>query len=307
MSDRVSVVVPTYQRADVLARSLRSVAAQTHRPIQLVVVDDGSTDETRAVVEGFEATADLEVVYHRQENAGCAAARNRGLALADGEWVLFLDSDDALEPGAVAALLDAARGADAAFAYGPAVEVSAGGAERLNRPVAAGAPDRLATALFMDPNVRNGAVLFRTAVVRDAGGFDASLRHSEDTDLLQRVAAVHPGAYADAPTVRVHHHGSNKSRNRVAVVGALIRSASRALEEFPELAAALGPAGPARLRQLERQRVRALVLRGDFQEAAASPAHARRALDRLCIRLGTTLPARAWAWARVRLGRPAVA
>lgn len=304
---RVSVVVPTYQRADVLPRALRSVANQSHRPLEVVVVDDGSTDGTRRVVEAFRPKSDLEVVYHRQENAGCAAARNQGLALADGEWVLFLDSDDALEPGAVAGLLEAARAADASFAYGPAMEVLAGGVERLNRPVAAAAPERLATALFLDPNVRNGAVLFRTDVVRDAGGLDASLRHSEDTDLLQRVAAAHTGAYSDAPTVRVYHHGTNKSRNRVAVVRALIRSATRALEEFPELAAALGPAGPARLRQLERQLVRALVLRGDLHEAAAAPPHARRALDRVCIRLNTALPARAWAWTRVRLGRPAVA
>jgi glycosyltransferase involved in cell wall biosynthesis len=84
------VLIPSYNRGYVLGKSIESVLAQTYRPIEIVVVDDGSTDETRAVVEKFGPA----IRYIYQENAGLAAARNTGLAVARGEFIAFQDSDD---------------------------------------------------------------------------------------------------------------------------------------------------------------------------------------------------------------------
>lgn len=86
----VSVLIPTYNRAYILKTVLESVFAQTYRPIEVVVVDDGSTDDTRAVVEKFGS----EISYIYQKNAGLASARNAGLAVARGEFIAFEDSDD---------------------------------------------------------------------------------------------------------------------------------------------------------------------------------------------------------------------
>jgi glycosyltransferase involved in cell wall biosynthesis len=111
----VSVVVPTHNRAGLLVETLDSVSAQTHRPVELVVVDDGSTDETEAVVAAWRAVhGDVEVRYVRQEPQGPGAARNQGLRLSRGEFIQYLDSDDLLAPEKLASQVSALRAAPAA-------------------------------------------------------------------------------------------------------------------------------------------------------------------------------------------------
>jgi glycosyltransferase involved in cell wall biosynthesis len=97
----VSVVIPTYNRADRLPETLASVFGQTYRDLEVVLVDDGSTDATATVV----AQCDPRLRYTRQANAGVSAARNRGLREVRGEFVCFLDSDDLWEPWKVEAQL----------------------------------------------------------------------------------------------------------------------------------------------------------------------------------------------------------
>ena len=98
----VSVIIPTYNRADLLAEAMESVFAQSYRPIELLVVDDGSTDHTRETVEQFAAEHATDVYlifrYLQQEHAGAQVARNRGLIESQGEYIQFLDSDDILHP-----------------------------------------------------------------------------------------------------------------------------------------------------------------------------------------------------------------
>lgn len=98
----VSVIIPAYNRAHVLPEALESVSRQTYRPVEVIVVDDGSTDTTRAVVEEFrvacEGDSSCTVRYVAQENQGAPAARNRGLVESQGEYIQFLDSDDLLHP-----------------------------------------------------------------------------------------------------------------------------------------------------------------------------------------------------------------
>jgi glycosyltransferase involved in cell wall biosynthesis len=92
----VSVVIPTYNRASVLGRAIDSALAQSHGDLEVVVVDDGSTDGTDAVVESYD---DDRVVYvENEDNSGANAARNRGIERASGEFISFLDSDDELAP-----------------------------------------------------------------------------------------------------------------------------------------------------------------------------------------------------------------
>ncbi len=111
----VSIIIPTYDRAAFLRHvSLPSVVRQTVPALECIVVDDGSTDDTAAVVRRFiEENPGTDIKYVHQGNAGVAAARNAGIARAKGEWVLALDSDDALLDDALETLIAAARnGAD---------------------------------------------------------------------------------------------------------------------------------------------------------------------------------------------------
>lgn len=94
----VSVIIPTFNRGSLLAEAASSCLAQTWQKIEIIIVDDGSTDGTEEVVaeQLVRGWAGRNIKYHRQENAGASAARNRGLALAAGDYVQFLDSDDLL-------------------------------------------------------------------------------------------------------------------------------------------------------------------------------------------------------------------
>lgn len=99
--DLISVVIPTYNRASLLRDALFSVHQQSHRPIELVVVDDGSTDNTEAVVLAFKSlnnADDFTVIYVRQTNAGGNVARNKGIQSSRAEYIAFLDSDDLWKP-----------------------------------------------------------------------------------------------------------------------------------------------------------------------------------------------------------------
>lgn len=89
----VSVVIPTYNRANVVSRSIRSVISQTYQKLQIIVVDDGSQDETESVLAGFSG-----IRIMRQRNKGVSAARNAGIAESSGELIAFLDSDDEWMP-----------------------------------------------------------------------------------------------------------------------------------------------------------------------------------------------------------------
>src|SRR3990172_13226391 len=93
MNPKISVIIPTYNRAAYLAEALNSVISQTYKDFELIVVDDGSTDNTEEAVRRF--TVDIKYIY--QKNQGVSAARNRGISESGGEFLSFLDSDDLWE------------------------------------------------------------------------------------------------------------------------------------------------------------------------------------------------------------------
>ena len=102
MSLRISVIIPTYQRREYVARAVRSVLVQTFSDFELIVIDDGSTDGTDEALTGL----DSRLRYQWQENGGPGAARNAGIALARGEIVAFLDSDNRWLPRHLAIVTD---------------------------------------------------------------------------------------------------------------------------------------------------------------------------------------------------------
>lgn len=176
------VVIPTFNRADVLPRAIESVLGQTFEGLELIVVDDGSTDDTEAVVAGFD---DRRIRYVRQENSGRSAARNRGVELSSAANVTFLDSDDEALPNWLA---DFARGLDREERVGIVCtgfireEPDGSRTEVIPRPLGAffGAPDR--RGLFM---ARSFAV--RRDLFLEVGGYVEELTFSENTELALRL------------------------------------------------------------------------------------------------------------------------
>lgn len=127
----VSIVVPVYNKAPWLEQSVRSALAQDHPALEVLLVDDGSTDGSAALCDRL-AAQDARVRCIHQPNAGPAAARNRGIEAAGGEYLAFLDADDTLEPGAVGAMVAAARDSGAQLVIAPMLEETPGGVRVLN-------------------------------------------------------------------------------------------------------------------------------------------------------------------------------
>jgi glycosyltransferase involved in cell wall biosynthesis len=198
----VSVVLPTYDRADVLHRAIESVLGQTLTDLELVVVDDGSTDRTPAVVEGF---GDDRLTYVRfEENAGANAARNAGIRRSSGKYVSFLDSDDEFLPGHLETVVDRLEGLPAdCMGVAVAAEIVEDGAVVDRDGVPEGDIDYGA---ILRGNVIGGfsCVTFRRACFDAVGPLDPDLASWQDFDLFIRVLDGHTMRGVDEVEVRYH-------------------------------------------------------------------------------------------------------
>jgi O-antigen biosynthesis protein len=210
---RVSVIVPTFNRADVLPRAVRSVLAQTWTDFELLIVDDGSTDDTQEVVTRLE---DARLRYVRlSTNGGVAAARNRGLRGARGDFIAFLDSDDEWLPGKLAAQLavfDAAP-PEVGLVYTGVECVLPDGRRRVDMPEERGDVYRE----MLGRNVIHGGgsnVLMRRNVVATVGFFDEGLRAIEDYEYWLRVARFFTIDYVAAPLIRYYDPMTAERRSR---------------------------------------------------------------------------------------------
>jgi len=192
----ISVVIPAYNAAGFIAQTLESVLAQTPPPDEVLVIDDGSTDATAEVAEGFGA----QVRVIRRPRARQAAARNFGVQEAAGEWVAFVDADDLWEPDKLARQMEAlARSPVASLCYTARREfVEHGGAiERLNI-VPVPPPEGIREALFRNTTFLPSSVVIQRAAFLAAGGFDTEFKIVEDWDLWLRL--LHSGvAFAACP------------------------------------------------------------------------------------------------------------
>jgi glycosyltransferase involved in cell wall biosynthesis len=191
---RVSVIVPVYNGQRFLAEALHSLLSQ-RQSLQIIVVDDGSTDGTRCIIESF---GDALVALH-QENRGPAAARNAGIGAARAPLLGFLDADDLWLPTTLDDQL-------ACIDNNPDADVAWGLTERLW--TSGGPPERDEWNGGMQWTMTLGSMVFRRSVIDAAGGFDFGLRAGEDYDLLVRLkeegATIvrHP-----APVLRWRQHG----------------------------------------------------------------------------------------------------
>jgi glycosyltransferase involved in cell wall biosynthesis len=212
----VSAVTPVYNRAAYIAEALDSALAQGFDGLEVVVVDDGSTDGTPGVLARYGE----RIRAVRQENAGQSAAWNRCLELARGEYVAFLDSDDAWLPGKLARqvpLLDADPGA--ALLYAEVEYMDGAGKPLPDARRAKRTPSgEVLRALLSDNFMRTPTVLARKAALLEAGGFRPELSHGNDWDMWLRVATRHRVIRDPVPSARYRLHGAQmvKDRRRLA-------------------------------------------------------------------------------------------
>jgi glycosyltransferase involved in cell wall biosynthesis len=220
-----SIVIPTHNRVAMVQRALRSVAAQTFRNFEVVVVDDGCTDATPAFLETVRSSR-CRVLRH-ERGLGVSAARNRGVAASTGQFITFLDDDDELRPYALEALHDRYQSnPQLDFLWGgrlihemDATERNIGTREDDWR----GLPATVSGASFLNLVLEiatNSAFTIRRTVFDAVGGFDERLRKSEDRDLFIALARTgHTGAAVPRSIIDVNEHGTSLSRGSGRRVG----------------------------------------------------------------------------------------
>ena len=223
-SSDVAVVITTYNHAHFLEAAIESVLSQDPKPREIVVVDDGSSDQPEERTSRF---PDVRIVH--QTNAGLAAARNRGLRETSSPYLVFLDADDRLISGALAAgrrSLD--QDESAAFTYGRYEIYNTFTSER-TRAVNTRVPKQ-AFSHFLRENCigMHGAVMYRRSAIESAGGFREHLPACEDYDLYLRLARDWPVLCHDDYCAEYRHHDTNMSR-RLAF---MLKSALAVLHDY---------------------------------------------------------------------------
>ena len=216
----VSVVIPTYNRAAYLAEAIDSVLNQRYRRLELIVVDDGSTDDTPAVAARYAGA----IRYVWQPNSERGAARNHGLRLAQGEFIAFLDSDDLWTPDKLDWDLDHfQRRAECGLVYSDTLIVDA--AKRPGRRERRRRREGQVTAFLLHQNfVAMSAHLVRTRVMRDAGGFPEDCSLAEDWETWVRVSTRTSFGYVPRPTTLRRVHPGNSVSDAAAVEQATHRA-----------------------------------------------------------------------------------
>lgn len=240
---KISIIIPTYNSAAFLPQALESVFAQNYTSYEIIVVDDGSTDETQAALQPYFN----RIHYIVQDNAGSAAARNTGLWQARGELIVLLDADDLLLPGKL-------REQAAFLQIRPNLGAVHSGWRLLNEqgnPIRDIEPWHEAPVLDLETWLRRkpvkmGAMMFRRAWLESVGGLDPDLRQSHDVDLMLRLSlAGCQMAWMYKPTLCYRHYANSTIRRNAPKQAIYV---NKVLDKF-----FAAPHVPAEIRQRERQ------------------------------------------------------
>lgn len=203
----VSVVIPTYNRAKELNRAIKSVLKQTYKKWELIIVDDGSTDDTKKVVQNYMKKYKKKIKYLYQRNKGQGAARNYGIKRAKGEFIAFLDSDDEWLPEKLEKQIKLFSNPNIGLAYS---------ASNLNKgPFYRG---KVLMQLINKNFITNSSVVIRRKVLKKSGYFGEEdwLRNIEDYDLWLRIALNFEFDYINKPLVK--YYQTNKYTNKMHIV-----------------------------------------------------------------------------------------
>lgn len=218
-SKKISVVVPVYNCQLYIRETLVSLLMQELSPLEIIVVDDGSQDETYEICQALAKTSQLIKVYRNTKNCGPAQTRNRGVEIAAGEWILFMDGDDLAEPALLKKqlerIIEYQRQVEepAILVHSAYKQMDENGLELpgIHRWQQVKPREMLGHLFVRNYIISTSGVLLWRKYFLKARGFDTSLRYSEDWELWLRLAKLGGFAYLDEPLVKIRRHRSNTS------------------------------------------------------------------------------------------------
>lgn len=232
MPGKVSVILPTFNCAKYLDESIESVLSQTGADFEIIVIDDGSTDNTSEVLGKYKTDARIKTIH--QPNSGPGAARNSGINCSEGDYLCFLDADDVMEPGSLRSRLEALTAApDIAMVFSDYtlqhdennfIREYLGHNHFIDYFKSALAPSPLECTLFnsrftelfyrFSPHpIWTGTVMVRKSVTAAVGFFRTDISVGEDTDYWMRIVEHHRFAYIDKATAVYKHYRSSLTKD----------------------------------------------------------------------------------------------
>lgn len=263
---KVSVIIPTYNYARYLPDAIESVLSQTFSDYEIVIVDDGSTDNTVEVLQPY--TGKIKYIY--KENGGLSSARNVGIQNSIGEYLVFLDSDDMLMPDKLkiqTAILD--DNPEVGFVYSD--EYIMHGEDKDNmyraregRQLPSG---NIFKEFFLDSFIAVMTVMVRRSCLDQVGLFDENLPCNEDDDLWLRILGKWPVIFSDYPSAIRRIHSSNMSRDRLKMEKYTVIVLERALKRNSNCAKELGNQAHERIGKLRWSMAEQYLRKGDVEAA----------------------------------------
>jgi glycosyltransferase involved in cell wall biosynthesis len=215
----VSIIIPCYNYGHFLGEAIESALGQTHSNVEIIVVDDGSSDATPRVAGRYK-----DVIYIDQENLGVSIARNNGLSRSSGDFIVFLDADDRLLPSAVAIGLNSLKNhPESAFGFGRCRFISEIGSE-IPTPLLPNEVNNQYLGLLFAPYIwTTGLVLFRRSTFDTVRGFDPAYKTAQDYELYLRIARNFPIYYHENTIAEYRQHGKNNSRDPILMINSITR------------------------------------------------------------------------------------
>ena len=270
-STKVSVIIPTHNRASLLTRAIYSVLCQTFSDYEIIIVDDCSSDNTQEILSGF---ANLSIhSFRHEQRRGASAARNTGIAQARGEYIAFLDDDDEWLPTKLEEqvnLLEVSS-PNVALVYGWLDRISDSSGRMKQGPRKTTSGDAFDDLLSLTTIAPTSTLLVRSSAIRDIGGFDESLPRGNDADLISRLSRRYQIAVLPKVVVKYHtDHGHSRISdntperltNHVEYIRTHIENFSTELNEHPRaLSAVLRQLAVAEMMCANRSRALSIFLK----------------------------------------------
>lgn len=209
----LSIIIPVYNKERFLQKTLQSVLDQTFNDFEIIIVDDGSTDASKLVINQF---SDARIHYFHQENSGAAAARNLGISKATSDYLAFLDADDYWYPNCLSQFYSMIQNFPAQKIFSSAVEVENA---RNVMPARYSIPKSNQPQIvnYFEASLHESAIctscaVFNKSVFENIGGFDTSLKNGEDTDLWIRIGLMYEVVFSHQIMARYVYDSQSLSR-----------------------------------------------------------------------------------------------
>lgn len=232
---QISVVIPTRNRAQYLVQALESVFAQTYQPAEIIVIDDGSTDDTRTQLSDLIDAKKIRYVF--QQPKGVSAARNKGIESALYPYIAFLDSDDLFLPTKLEKQIKLFENQpELGFVHCCFSKFTDQGRDLGTRDTSRHS-GRIYPQILLEWSVLMAmpCMLARTEAIRNVGGFDESMIWAEDMDLWRRMSRRYEVGVVDEVLVRVRVHASSTTFERSSGISGFERFLEKAFQEDPQL------------------------------------------------------------------------